>query len=196
MLEHKGVGRIRMKHRVLLGQRVLGTPHICPHRRKRLRLAVVAALRIQYRTRVDTPALGVDVVEHPEHHTVRKLLDNEPVLVFTRRQRLAVVALGRRNTHRTILGRIPYDRAECTDVRHRQIALSLDVVNHCKGALRRRVIYDTQVTTFLRLEESTQVAPRRILLEQRCERSKRGRNECHLEERKEKGERKCKKRRN
>ena len=83
-----------------------------------LRLAKVTALRIQRRPSMNTPRMGINIPEHPNHDAIHELLDTVRMVgvIHVRRQALAVMTLERRNAHRAIEVLVPDYRAECTDM--------------------------------------------------------------------------------
>jgi hypothetical protein len=134
---------------VLLNQRAVIQVRrgLCKQLRKGLGLAEVAARGVQRGARVNAPAVTVSVPEHTHAHTIHKRLHNigvrEGVL---RRKPLAVHGLEGECRHRYVLGHIPYNRAECADVRECKVADALGVADQGVGALRRGIVIHAQTT--------------------------------------------------
>ncbi len=131
------------------------------HGRKRGRLAVVAAVGVQGRARVNAPAVVVLVPEHANHHAVEKLLDG----IVARRRRavrhaLAVRRLPRRHADGAVLERVPDDGAEGAHVRLGHVRNALDVADQRKGACRAAGILDAQRPALGAAQKGGQTGPR------------------------------------
>ena len=113
---------------------------------------------------MDPPRAAVAIPEGTNHDAIQKPLNRVAIRRMARiRQRLAVVALERRNAHRPVLQRIPDDRAEHTHVRLRQVTLALDVANQCERVLGRRTVVHTQRPASLGRQVGRQQRPRLVL---------------------------------
>lgn len=160
MLKNPSVGRIGIQG--LLHRLAVVANNLSKHRRERLGLAEVAAARIQCGACVDAPHVVVLVPEHADHYAIQEVLQLKVRHGTISRQRLAIVALERRHRCRAVLERVPYNRAECTNVWYAHIAAPLHVPNDCKGILGRGIVIHTKRTTLGALQVRGQCSPRGV----------------------------------